>query len=212
MEDREVTKYGLKLYTENPYLYEHYTEFNEKTGKVLAHGLHIKDMDDNSVKVGVVAEVMEVDPESFVKFYTNNLQMVFGLSSTARRILLLLVHELQEKAINKPSVYFTLIQAVNRCKKLDIKAPSQPTFSKGMKELLEKDFIRGNAEGFGWYWINHTIMFNGDRIRFIKEFRKSGKKVNSRIADPLFGKLPDGIHYDEETLQPYLQTTTEKGR
>ena len=199
MQDKEVMKYGLKLYEENPYLSEYQVKFDTRTGHTLAHGLHIKDMDDNNVGVGVIAEVIDVDPESFVKFYTNNLQAVFDLSATARRVLLLLVHEMQEKAINRPSVYFTLTQANNRSKKLNIKAPSQPTFSKGMRELIDKDFIRGNAEGFGWYWINHTIMFNGDRVRFVKEYRKNSKKnIDANSPDYVFGRRPDGWYYEED--------------
>ena len=185
MSDKEIKKYGLVLYEENPYLQD--ISVVSKVGKTIAHGLHIKDMDDNNVGVGIVAEVREVDSENFVKFYTNNLQVVFDLSSTARRILLLLVHEMQEKAVNKPSIYFTLIQATNRCKKLNIAPPSQPTFSKGMKELIEKDFIKGNAEGFGWYWINHTIMFNGNRIRFMTEYRKKTNSIENLECNSLLG-------------------------
>jgi hypothetical protein len=48
---------------------------------------------------------------------------------------------------------------------------SQRSYQRGMKQLLEKEFIfRTPAEGV--FFVNIQYMFNGDRLAFIKGYKR----------------------------------------
>lgn len=49
---------------------------------------------------------------------------------------------------------------------------SQATFTRGMKELIEKKFV-APTEAIAWYWLNPDFMWNGDRLAFVREYRKN---------------------------------------
>ena len=53
---------------------------------------------------------------------------------------------------------------------------SKRTFNRGFKELLEKDFLSPKSPDT--YWVNPTLFFKGDRVRFIKEYRRIKKIVS----------------------------------
>lgn len=48
---------------------------------------------------------------------------------------------------------------------------SEATYTRGMRELTEKGFIAATPVQ-GWYWLNPSFIWNGDRLAFVKEFRK----------------------------------------
>jgi hypothetical protein len=48
---------------------------------------------------------------------------------------------------------------------------SRRTFSRGMAELIDKKFIAA-MPAVGWYWVNPDFIWNGDRLAFVKEYRK----------------------------------------
>ena len=47
---------------------------------------------------------------------------------------------------------------------------SEFTFRRGLKELLEKEFLRPRQPGV--YWVNPALFFKGDRVAFVKEYRR----------------------------------------
>ena len=52
---------------------------------------------------------------------------------------------------------------------------SEATYTRGMRELIEKDFIAATKVQ-GWYWLNPDFVWNGDRLAFVKEYRKIESK------------------------------------
>ena len=48
---------------------------------------------------------------------------------------------------------------------------SESTFMRGMRELVEKKFIAATPT-LGVYWLNPDFVWNGDRLAFVKEYRK----------------------------------------
>lgn len=60
---------------------------------------------------------------------------------------------------------------------------SEKTFQRGLKELLEKSFLAPRLHNS--YWINPSLFFKGDRVRFIREYVRKSKKVDSRQQDML---------------------------
>ena len=168
-------KHGKNVYLDNPFLENFCVEVRKKS-MTIAAGLKIKDQQDNDVDAGAVAMFKEVDTEEFLKIYTQNVRVLFDLSATAQRVLMPLMLEIQKTARNVAHVYFSCTTSQRNCKALGLPAPSKPTFSRGISELIDKQFIAVNAEGQSWYWINPNILFNGDRIRFIQDYKIKRKE------------------------------------
>jgi hypothetical protein len=53
---------------------------------------------------------------------------------------------------------------------------SNPTYDRGMRELIEKSFIAATPMQ-GVYWINPSFIWNGDRLAFVKEYRKKSMET-----------------------------------
>jgi hypothetical protein len=51
---------------------------------------------------------------------------------------------------------------------------SEYTFKRGLRELLAKGFLSPREPNL--YWVNAALFFKGDRVAFIKEYRRVTKK------------------------------------
>ena len=88
------------------------------------------------------------------------------LSNAGARVFTVLYMEVQ-KNIGKDRVYLSFST-------LDADAKiSQATFTRGMRELMDKGFV-APTEAIAWYWLNPDYLWNGDRLAFVKEYRKKG--------------------------------------
>lgn len=164
------TRFGKEAYRDNPFLEAFCLEVRKKSLTVAA-GLSIKDKDDNDVSAGAVAMYQVVDRESFLKIYVKNMKAIFELSKTAQRVLYPLMLAIQKQSKDIAHVYFSIQDANDCCAELQEPPLSQPTYSRGLAELIKRQFIAANSRGQGWFWINPNVLFNGDRIRFVKEYR-----------------------------------------
>lgn len=50
------------------------------------------------------------------------------------------------------------------------------TFHNGLKELLSKGFLTPRLPN--QYWVNPTLFFKGDRVAFIREYRRRGTQAS----------------------------------
>jgi hypothetical protein len=115
-----------------------------------------------------VVQVIEVDEGQFVKLFTKDLAAWFDLRKPAMRVFGALLVAIQESAIGRDLLY--LDHSNSHVSSFKI---SKQTFYVGIDELLSKGFIARHRSA-GWYFINHTMFFNGNRARFVKEYRKKG--------------------------------------
>lgn len=164
------SKFGKGVFLDNPFVETFCVEVRKKSITIAA-GLSIADIENNEIKAGAVAMYKDVDTEEFLKIYTQNIKPLFDLSSTAQKILMPLMLEIQKTAKNVAHVYFSHNKANNNCNEIGLQPMSRATFARGINELIQKEFIAINAEGPNWYWINPNILFNGDRVRFIQDYR-----------------------------------------
>lgn len=112
-----------------------------------------------------IAQVIAVDDGQFVKLFTKDLAEWFDLSRAGQRVFGALLATIQEEAIRNDRVYFDrMCTAVRK-----FNLPSS-TFYRGIDELLGKGFIARHLST-SWYFINPAFFFNGDRARFVKEYR-----------------------------------------
>jgi len=65
---------------------------------------------------------------------------------------------------------------------------SRATYFKGMKELVEKNFIEETMIQ-NYYFINSDFMFNGDRLSFVKSYILTESKAGNRRTK---GKILEG--------------------
>ena len=64
---------------------------------------------------------------------------------------------------------------------------SKQTFYRGVEELIEKGFIARHRSA-GWYFTNPAMFFNGNRARFVKEYRTKTVKQGD-----LFSETPEAL-------------------
>ena len=64
---------------------------------------------------------------------------------------------------------------------------SEATYTRGMRELVDKGFLAATPH-IGLFWLNPDYLWNGDRLAFVKEYRK--RTTPARIADTLTQQLP----------------------
>ena len=81
-----------------------------------------------------------------------------------------------QKTPNADSIYLNWFEVDDYSKKHELQI-SERSFYNAMKELLLKGFI-AESERINQYWINPHLFFNGDRMVFIREYRK---KINNEI-------------------------------
>ncbi len=117
-----------------------------------------------------IAQVIEVDEGQFVKLFTKDLAHWFDLSKGGMRVFGALLVTVQETAIGRDIVYLD-----TRSKALDQFQISRSTFYRGLDELIDKGFIARHLSA-GWFFFNPAMFFNGNRARFVREYRMTPTK------------------------------------
>lgn len=168
------TYYGSPVFADNPFL-EAFSIMVRRKSEVIASGLRLMDCEDEEVSAATVARVKEVDTNQFVKLFTDNIGLMFDLSPAAIKVLTVLVLEIQATSKDQAEVYFSYAQIEAYCQTSG-KSISKATFSRGLSELIEAKFIAKSARGSSWFWTNPGVLFNGDRVRFINEYRIKRKQ------------------------------------
>jgi hypothetical protein len=192
LEDENKSKRGLVKYDHNPFIAS--AVANTKQG-----AKRISNKDGNRMMVvsettgDVIAPAgfwhyQEVDKTQFVKLYVNGVKEFKNLTGAGVRVFEVLYLRVQE-AIGKDFLYLSFIEVDQQATPM-----SKATFMKGMKELIIKGFI---AESMvqNKYYLNPDYMWNGDRLAFVKEYRKApsrpkGEEKDTRTLD-LFEATPE---------------------
>lgn len=111
-----------------------------------------------------ITQVVSVDSASFVKLYTNDLAGFFDLSRAGVKALAIFIAAVQEK-IGTDLIFIPASLFKTR-------AVSRTVFYRGVDELIEKKFIAKHVSDM-WYFINPNLIFNGDRARFVRDYRRN---------------------------------------
>ena len=108
----------------------------------------------------------EVDSAKFVKLFVNGVKAFRELTNAGARVFEALYMEMQTN-IGRDRVY---LSASSLAEGIQI---SESTFARGIRELIDKKFIAPSTH-VSWYWLNPDFVWNGDRIAFVKEYRRAG--------------------------------------
>ena len=116
----------------------------------------------------------KVDKDEFVKVFKDQLAVIFELTRTAQKVLTYFIKVL---GVNKDFVVFD----INKAKEYS-GLSSKASIYLGLSELIQKQVI---AKSYltQIYFINPTILFNGDRLVVINAWERNGKKGKSMVPD-----------------------------
>jgi hypothetical protein len=163
-----ATRRGVELHDSNPFMRSIDARVGTRRVTNKRGDMMLVSTETGEVKSQIAGfwEGEEVDSTKFVKLFVHGVKALAELTNAGSRVFELLYLEMQNN-IGKDTVYlsYTGIHPVQNI--------SRSTFSRGLSELIEKRFIAAQP-AVGWYWVNPSFIWNGDRLRFVREYTKKG--------------------------------------
>jgi len=139
---------------------------NQKTGEVAS--------------THVVAQ-RRVDSEKFVKTFADYMSFTFELTKAGNKALRVVMWGIQEQSINSDTIVLDEFTRTEFLKEHDIEfnALSYPTYARGLRELCKAKIIAKTLRK-SFYYINPSVLFNGDRVVFSTILEKKSKDEEVR--------------------------------
>jgi hypothetical protein len=176
--EEQKTRRGIALHKVNPFMFDMTTRTKRITNKRGDMMLVSSETGEIQTTVAGFWEAEEVDATKFVKLFVKGVKALKELTSSGTKVFEVLYLKVQE-SIGKDTVYLSF-------NKVDqaLTPMSESTYARGMRELVAKSFI-APSEDSALFWINPSFVWNGDRLAFVKEYRKIGtqKAKDDRTKD-----------------------------
>jgi hypothetical protein len=181
------TSRGKEVFQDNPFIVPgNFVVQIRKDLSLVAGGLSITDEDSEEIAAGVIGKIQYVDTEQFLKLYTRNVSVLFDLNVTAQKVLIAVFAAVQSQAKDKAHIFLNYNTALEYYQLLGFqKKPSRSSFAQGIKQLIKMGFLAAHYRGEGWLWFNPNLIFNGDRVRFVNEYRVKRKDEKNIEQLPL---------------------------
>lgn len=185
MEIKRVT--ATKKFKENPFLADGVLTIKRGKSTIIA-GSTKKVMVDTETGeaegVAILHKFKEVDRDQFIKLYLGEMKSLFDLSKTGLKAFGYVVSCMR---INDAEIYLNVTSMTEYC---GWKATVQAY--KGLGELIANKIIAPSVQSNLWF-INPNVIFNGDRIAFIKEYKLKQTKNMGASQGILFPpSAPEG--------------------
>ena len=175
---RKLSMRKLEFYPENPLIAQSKVKTKAKT--VYSKGItastdgELVNMETGElVAVSTIRTIEEKDEAEFVKVFSAGIVAMYELSRSASRVFQAVLREYEQTPMTggfADCIYLSWF-GDGLCGK-DI-GMSEATFLRGMHELVEKKFLAPAQPNL--FWVNPYLFFKGDRVRFIKEYRRKRK-------------------------------------
>lgn len=110
-----------------------------------------------------------VDRDEFIKIYVHSFPVLSELKNSTKilyQYILYLVH----KSIGEDRIYISYKDYLKKINNGSLFKISQATFYNALNELLEKEILF-KTDITGFYFLNISYVFNGDRLKFITEYQ-----------------------------------------
>jgi len=180
---------------ENPFL----TQGSEirtrhKTVKTQTARQKLVDSDTGEVvAMSMIHVIEERDEEHFVKVFADGVRAAFDLSRTGYRVFVAVLQAYQSAKLTggfADSVNLIWFDGGLNGERLGM---SDRTFHAGLKELIAKEFLKPKLPN--QYWVNPALFFKGDRVAFMREYRRTPTKaaINNNTTKQLERTLFDPI-------------------
>lgn len=115
--------------------------------------------------------IKEVEANEFVKIYTWGIGQIMGLSTSAKKVFMIIAQLLSGKeGIGKTEIALSYTALRKLAENHGSKFMSSGTFYRGINECIKKNII---AESYipSTYFVNVNYIFNGERLAIINEYR-----------------------------------------
>jgi len=122
------------------------------------------------IGVSAIHQIEERDDAEFVKVFAAGVAATHDLGRTAQRVFQVVLEQYQLMPMS--SGYADSVELFWFGKGIcgqDI-GMSEYTFRRGLRELIDKRFLYPRTPSS--YWTNPALFFKGDRVLFIKEYRR----------------------------------------
>ena len=155
---------GAVKYRQNPFIDEVFKLSKGKTTLIAGSTKEILvDSETGETKgIGMLHRYKEVDKDHFVKIFVKEVSSLFDLSKSGLKAF---GYILTIMPINKDEIFIHMPDLLSYCG-----WTSYASAYKGLGELMANKII-AMSEKHGHWFVNPNIIFNGDRIAFIKEYR-----------------------------------------
>jgi hypothetical protein len=189
--DRKVGIRSAQRYEVNPFIDQLVVKTRGRKVTV-ARGSTLVNRQGEVEGVTEIAQIVEVDEGQFVKLFTKDLAVWFDLNKSAMRVFGALLATIQQTSIGRDLVFFD--HTSDQTKQFGM---SKQTFYRGVEELIDKGFIARHRSA-GWYFTNPAMFFNGNRARFVKEYRVQTVQPPEKAKGMIDDKTLD--MFDTQTL------------
>lgn len=139
----------------------------------------------------ILHQIEETDEAHFVKIFAAGVVAMFSLSRTAQKVFNLVLKRYQASDI--AGGYNDCVDLFWFDDKLDGQqiGITEQTFKKGLRELLDKQFLWPRIPHS--YWVNPNLFFKGNRVIFIKEYRlkNRGKQTLEKTTNEILNNDPE---------------------
>jgi hypothetical protein len=188
----QATRRGVSLYEKNPFMVDMTTRTRRVTNKRGDMMLVNSNTGEIQSQVAGFWEAEEVDATKFVKLFVKGVKALKELTGAGTKVFEVLYLRVQQ-TIGSDRVLMAWSEVDQALTPM-----SESTYMRGMRELIEKDFIAATPTQ-GMYWLNPSFVWNGDRLAFVKEYRKASNKKPQAI-DTQTGDLFSDPATDPATL------------
>lgn len=138
------------------------------------------------IGVATIHQVEERDDAEFVKVFAAGVAASYELTKTAQRVFSVVLDQYQRTPMNRGFAdHVNLFWFGDGIEGRDV-GMSEYTFKRGLRELLDKKFLAPKDSVS--FWTNPALFFKGDRVLFIKEYRRKAASADQAGREELEAK------------------------
>lgn len=135
------------------------------------------------VGVAAIHQIEDKDDAEFVKVFAAGVAASYDLTKTAQRVFQVVLDQYQRTPMSKGYAdYVNLFWFGDGIEGRDV-GMSEFTFKRGLRELLDKRFL--HPKDSASFWTNPALFFKGDRVMFIKEYRRRVSSADQKEREEL---------------------------
>ena len=165
----KLNKKDSPRYQANPFMGEVHIKRGSKKITVGRAGALVN-TDTGEINATEISMIKQVDRTEFVKLFAEGVKRFFELSPSGAKLLAYVLKVVQEvPGTDRITLHF--MDYMERFPG-DQTGMRKTTFYRGFTELLSKGFIAQSVVP-NLYYINPKLFFNGDRAKFVTEYRIS---------------------------------------
>jgi len=199
-----ISKRGFPIYKGNPFVHRVTVDVRKKHITLAKGDLDIVKHDSKDyIGPATIGAFIQVEKEEFIKVFTREMQAYFDLSKVGTRMMGIVFRASQHYSVNNAEIFLPHKIATELYKEItaDINIQlSLSSYQRGIKELLKKEFIAEHPNGSGWFYTNPNIFFNGNRVRFVKEYCQT--EEFNEVKKQLLQQPPKQLSLLQNTDEP----------